>query len=177
MANAHAHEEGHHHYIAPQSLLLKILAWLVALTVLTVLTGTADFGPLNFIHVPLALAIAAVKCTLVVAIFMGLKHDNRVNMLVLSVGAIFVVVFLTFTLFDVAYRGDLDNVESMTIVKMDALAREDSVRAAQYVNLKVAPGDYLVADSSAAPAASAPADTTAEADMAATTDEAAETSN
>ncbi len=156
MANPTAHGEGHHHYIAPVSQLVKILAWLVGLTVLTVVTGTANLGPLNFIHVPLALGIAAVKVTLVVLIFMGLKHDNRVNSLVFILSGIFVTVFLTFTLFDTVFRGDLTNVDPMTISNRRLVAAEDSTALTRYQNLRVAPGDYLLGDSTAAEKVASP---------------------
>ena len=154
MANPSAHAQGHHHYIAPVSLLVKVLVTLVILTVLTSVTGTADWVP-GWMHVPLALAIATVKVTLVVLIFMGLKHDNRVNLLIFLLSGIFVSVFLIFTLFDTLFRGDLTNVDAMTISDRKLLEQQDSVRAAQYTNLRVAPGDYLLTDSAgAAPALS-----------------------
>ncbi len=146
MDNARTHEEGHHHYIAPQSLLLKVLVVLIFFTVLTVVTGTADWIP-GWMHVPLALGIASIKVTLVVLIFMGLKHDNRVNSLIFILSGIFVTIFLVFTLFDTAYRGDLTNVDTMTISDRQLLERADSLRAVQYINLRVAPGDFALTDS------------------------------
>lgn len=154
MANPTAHAEGHHHYVAPVSLLVKVLAWLVFFTVLTAVTGTADWIP-GWMHVPLAIAIACVKVALVVLIFMGLKHDNRVNSLIFALSTTFVIIFLTFTLFDTLFRGDLSNVDSMTISDRQLRERADSIRAAQYTNLRVAPGDFLVSDSAAVDTAAA----------------------
>lgn len=113
-----AHTDDHHgHHIIPMPLLLKVFGGLVFLTILTVLTATQlDLGVLN---VPLALAIAFTKAALVLAFFMALKYDNRVNTLVFSLGAIFVAVFLIFTLFDTAFRGDLDNVDAETIADQE----------------------------------------------------------
>lgn len=148
MANPTAHAEGHHHYIAPVSLLTKVFVALVLLTILTAVTGTADWIP-GWMHIPLALGIACVKSVLVILIFMGLRHDNRVNGLIFILSVTFVGIFLTFTLFDVVYRGDLTNVDEMTISDRALVEREDSVRAAQYTNLRVAPGDFVVTDSAA----------------------------
>lgn len=142
---------GHGHHIIPQRTLLLTLGGLVALTALTVATGTADWIP-GFLHVPLALFIATIKVAMVVTIFMGLKYDNRVNGLAFVVSIVFVLIFLTFTMFDVAFRGDLGNVNAQTIRDEQAITVQDSMLAARYKTLLVAPGD-------SAAAAGAPADT------------------
>ncbi len=129
----------HGHHVIPMAVLLKVFGGLVLLTVVTVLTAQVDLGSFN---VPLALTIAFTKAGLVLTFFMALKYDNRVNTLVFSVGALFVAVFLIFTLFDTAFRGDLENVDPQTIG--DRQRAEEALRAR---------------DPGAAPAA-APADTT-----------------
>ncbi len=102
----------HGHHITPKSTLIKVFLALVGLTILTVVTAQIHLGPLN---VPLALAIAATKAALVVMFFMALKYDSPVNTLVFSVGSIFVLVFLAFTLFDTAFRDDLGAVGNDTV--------------------------------------------------------------
>lgn len=114
----------HGHHITSTRTLVTVFASLVFLTILTVVTSQIHLGPLN---VPLALAIATLKGTLVVLFFMALKYDNRVNMLILSVGALFVVVFLVFTLLDTMYRGDLPNTQSGTI--MEQQRAEEALKA------------------------------------------------
>jgi len=104
--------EGHH--ITPTKTLFRVFIALVVLTILTVLTSRMDTG---VFHVPLALTIAIVKGSLVVLIFMGLRWDNRMNAVVLSVGAAFVLIFLVFTLFDTAFRGDLPSTTKGTIME------------------------------------------------------------
>lgn len=104
----------HGHHITSTRTLVTVFASLVFLTILTVVTSRIHLGPFN---VPLALAIAGLKGTLVVLFFMALKYDNRVNMLILSVGTLFVIVFLAFTLLDTMYRGDLPNTQSGTIME------------------------------------------------------------
>lgn len=109
-----SHAEHHEHHIVPLKLLWTVFAALVGFTVLTVLTAKfVDLGPLNF---PLAMAIALSKVVLVATFFMALKWDNKVNVLILILGCIFVVVFLSFTLFDTAFRGDVGNVGTETIM-------------------------------------------------------------
>lgn len=102
--HGHGHGHGHGHFIVPQALLMKVFGGLVFLTIFTVLTAKfVDLGPFNIV---LALLIAGGKAMLVVTYFMALKYDAPVNRLVFGLGVFFVIVFLTFTLFDTAFRGD-----------------------------------------------------------------------
>lgn len=135
------HNDGaHSHHIIPVSVLAKVFGALIVLTVLTVITAEyVDLGPLN---VPLALAIAGVKATLVVTFFMALRYDNRVNTMVFSVGSIFVVVFLVFTLLDTSYRGDLGNVDTQTIADQERQAEALRRREPDPADLRVAPSDF-----------------------------------
>jgi cytochrome c oxidase subunit 4 len=107
MANA---EHGHH--ITPLRTLTGVFVGLVILTIVTVVSSRVSLGALA---VPVALVIAIGKASLVVVFFMALKWDNRVNGVVLALGVLFVSIFLIFTLFDTAFRGDLSNVDSTTI--------------------------------------------------------------
>ena len=123
-----AHTSQHHdhgHHIIPIKVLATVFGALVFLTVFTVFTARIDLGVLN---VPLALAIAITKSLLVVAFFMALKYDNAVNTLVFAVGAVFVVVFLVFTLADTALRGSLGMMDEDGTVA-DQQRAEEALRA------------------------------------------------
>lgn len=110
---AHAHSGDHGHHIIPLKTLLSVFGALVFLTIVTVLTAVfIDLGPFNIV---LALIIAVGKAAIVAMFFMALKWDNKVNALILAAGCVFVIVFLAFTLFDTAYRGDIGNVGKQTI--------------------------------------------------------------
>ena len=109
------------HHITPRNTLLKVFGALVFLTILTVVTSRIDLGVLN---IPVALLIAGAKATLVVLIFMALKWDNRMNLLILTLGLMFVMVFLAFTLLDTNFRGDLSNTTEGTIQEQEAAERE-----------------------------------------------------
>ncbi len=113
-----SHAAHHGHHIIPIRTLATVFGALVFLTILTVVTSRIHLGAL---HVPMALTIAGAKAFLVVAYFMGLKYDNRVNLVVMLLGIVFVVIFLTFTLFDTAYRGDLSNVDPVTIADLERM--------------------------------------------------------
>ena len=119
-----AHAGSHDHHITAYRTLLTTFVALVILTVVTVVTSQIDLGAFN---VPLALSIAVGKASLVVAFFMGLKYDNKVNLLVLLVGIMMVMVFIIFTLLDTAFRGDLGNVDSQTIEERNL--QEEVLRA------------------------------------------------
>ena len=115
------------HHIIPIKTLTIVILSLAALTILTVVTAQVDLGAFN---VPLALFIAGIKASLVVGIFMGLKYDNKTNALVLGVGCIMVLVFLTFTLLDTTNRGDTSATEAGTI--MGSAATEQAAPATQH---------------------------------------------
>jgi cytochrome c oxidase subunit 4 len=106
----------HGHHIASTRMLVTVFGSLIFLTIFTVVSSRIDIGIFN---VPLAMLIATTKAALVVGFFMALKYDNRVNSLVFAVGVLFVVVFLTFTLLDTSFRGDLPNTTEGTIMEMD----------------------------------------------------------
>ena len=131
-----AHAEEHHHHITPKKTLFIVFGVLVVLTVLTAVTAQIDLGSYN---VPLALAIAFTKASLVLAIFMALKYDNRVNTLVFSVGAIFVGVFLLITLLDTAMRGSLGLMEA-GVIEVPALPSASADHSADH------PPDTTTAD-------------------------------
>ena len=128
-----AHAGSHDHHITAYRTLLATFIALVILTVTTVVTSQIDLGAFN---VPLALSIAVGKASLVVAFFMGLKYDNKVNLLVLLVGIMMVMVFIIFTLLDTAFRGDLGNVDSQTIEERN---RQEEVLRAQEPEATPAP--------------------------------------
>ena len=119
---ANTHSDHHEHHIVPLKILWGVFGGLILLTILTVVTARQmDLGPLD---VPVAITIAVVKASLVVAFFMALRWDNRVNLLIFSLGFVFVIVFLTFTLFDTAFRGDMSNVESMSISDQERIEEQ-----------------------------------------------------
>jgi len=96
------------HHIIPLRTLSLVFAALLFLTVVTVITAQIDLGALN---VPLALAIASSKAILVALIFMALKYDNKVNLLTVMLGVVFVIVFLALTFVDTEFRGSLGITE------------------------------------------------------------------
>ena len=98
----HAHTDGEAHpevgHVVPVKYLVGAGAALLFLTVVTVATHYVDMGEANL---PVALAIAMVKATIVALIFMHLRWDRPFNLLVLVGSALFVMLMLAFAGMDV----------------------------------------------------------------------------
>ncbi len=94
-----AHDDHHGiSHVAPLKVLLGTGGTLLVLTIVTVLATKVDFGA--NINLAIAMAIAALKATLVILFFMHLKYD-RLFHTVVFVGAILAaVLFVGFTLMD-----------------------------------------------------------------------------
>ena len=109
----------HTHHIIPLKTYFKVFGALMLLTVLTVLAAKLDLtqflgqGPWNVI---LAMLIAIIKSSLVLLFFMHLYYDDRTNLMFFLGSILFLIVFIAFTYFDIAFRDDARNplVESAT---------------------------------------------------------------
>jgi cytochrome c oxidase subunit 4 len=101
-AHAHgAHGYGPHH-VTPASTFLQVLVVLLFLTVITVAASRVDFGAANLL---IAMLIASIKASLVIAIFMHVKWDTAINRIVFLGSFVFFALLLTFVLADQATRG------------------------------------------------------------------------
>ena len=147
------------HHIIPLRTLVTVFGSLIGLTVLTVVASLLPLGPLDM---PVAILIAMVKASLVVLYFMALKYDKPVNSLTFSVGSLFVVIFITFTLFDTAFRGDLGDVSPRTI---DEITKEEEAAAEREQQfspeqMAASPADYQALRQQAPSADTTSSDTT-----------------
>ncbi len=98
----HADGHGAHaHHVASAGLFLKVLLALLFLTFITVAASRFDFGSANLI---VAMAIAAVKASLVMAIFMHLRWDTPMNQIVFFGSFLFLSLLFIFTLADLVTR-------------------------------------------------------------------------
>ena len=130
----------HGHHIIPYKVYYTVFGALIFLTAFTVFTASFDLGGFN---VPLALTIAGGKASLVVMFFMALKYDSKVNIMVFSVGILFVLIFIGFTMLDTEFRGAFDETKGSTIVDQQmVIDREEALN--QEVDRMLAPA---VADS------------------------------
>ena len=80
---------------------------LVALTVVTVVASRFDFGAMNTI---IAILIASVKAGLVLAIFMHLKYDDRLYLVVILTSVFFLIVMYFFSILDFVTRLEVKDI-------------------------------------------------------------------
>jgi len=105
------------HHIVPNSVYYKVAG---ALFVLTALTVAFSFVPLGGFNVVVALLIAGTKATLVVLFFMHLFWDRKIYLTIFLAALTFLVLFLTFTMFDTMTRGSI-NPESQGPIQKQAV--------------------------------------------------------
>jgi cytochrome c oxidase subunit IV len=92
-------------HVVPWRLLAGIWLALVVLTVVTVAVAGMDLGRLNL---PIALAIATGKASLVLLFFMHLRWDRPFNGVLFISMLLFAALFISFALMDShAYQEDL----------------------------------------------------------------------
>lgn len=105
--HSHADHDGHgelqmgHHHISSSAMFLNVLLTLLVLTGITVGASRIDFGPANML---IAMAIASVKASLVIAFFMHVKWDTAINKIVFLSSFLFLSLLFIFTLSDHATR-------------------------------------------------------------------------
>lgn len=115
---AHAHGGGHSaahdHGLAhttPVSLLVVVLAVLMALTVITVLVTGIDLGAQG--NLVVAMVIATIKAGLVVMFFMHLVWDKKLHLILFLTSVLFLILFLSMSVTDRSeYQPDVDLYQS-----------------------------------------------------------------
>ena len=117
-----AHSDGPH--IIPLRVYLGIGGTLLFLTWFTVWIAGIDLGVLNL---PVAMAVATFKASLVAMIFMHLKYDNKLYLTVFLASLFFLGVFIVITMFDTMRRADIYKEVGESI----------RPKAALYENIKV----------------------------------------
>jgi cytochrome c oxidase subunit 4 len=100
MAHGKGQEHAEHHII-PLQAYVKVLGVLLVLTVLTVAASRFDFGAFNTI---INLGIATVKASLVLSIFMHLKYDDKLYLVLILTSVFFLIVMYFFSALDIFTR-------------------------------------------------------------------------
>lgn len=104
-------------HAVPWPLLVGVWIGLMILTVVTVAVTYVDLGALNII---IAMGVATMKATLVVAFFMHLFWDKPLNTVTFLLSTAFVAVFLAFTIIDTKqYKAAVDQFNTDKIVVVD----------------------------------------------------------
>ena len=95
----------HASHVTPLRVYLGVGAALIVLTAVTVAVSFVDLGGWNAV---VAVAIAALKASLVALFFMHLLYDRKIFLVIFLIGVIFLAILIAFTMFDVLRRADID---------------------------------------------------------------------
>jgi len=90
------------HIITPVRTYVAVFVALLVLTGLTYLVALQDFGWLN---TPIALAVALLKASLVVMIFMGVRYNTPLTKVTVVAGFFWLFILFGLTLNDYLTRG------------------------------------------------------------------------
>jgi len=93
--------QGSPYHLSPFSLYLKVIITLFILTFLTVWVAQFDFG---FMNTFVAMLIATIKATIVLAFFMHLKYDGKLYPAIVVTAVFFVFILYLFTEIDIVTR-------------------------------------------------------------------------
>ncbi|MBM4062699.1 MAG: hypothetical protein FJ265_16620 [Planctomycetes bacterium] len=99
-AGSGALQMGHHH-VSSAALFAKVLVALLILTAITVGASRIHFGAANML---IAMFLACVKASLVMAFFMHLKWDTAINKIVFFGSFLFLSLLIVFTIADQTTR-------------------------------------------------------------------------
>ena len=105
-----------HHHVSPKHLYVAVFGALLVLTGITYLVSYADLGPASL---PVAMLVATMKASLVVAFFMHLKYEDRTFAFMFATALLFVGVFFTFILYDLGASGEINEETSMEYKRTD----------------------------------------------------------
>ena len=150
--DSHNGHGDHSHHVLGKKMLFSVFGGLVFLTIVTVVLAFMERShilPLGPLSVPVALAIAGAKATLVALFFMGLKHDGGTNAIAFVLSIVFLVVFITFTYLDTGFRGTLEDriavpIDLIEAEEQRARMQQDAFRTQFEAQPVLIPTDSLV---------------------------------
>jgi len=94
-----------HNHIVPLRTYIIVGLLLYALTAITVAVSFIHLGSWNVI---IALFVAGVKASLVAMIYMHLRYDKKIFLLIFIVALLFLVLFISITMIDSMSRGEIN---------------------------------------------------------------------
>ena len=112
MSDAHAHHNNapdHVPHVTPLPVYMKTFGALVVLTVITVGVSRIKLG--TTVNLLIALLIATIKASVVAALFMHLAADHKFHSVIFVSSVVFLLIFVSFTMFDTEARGKADPIE------------------------------------------------------------------
>ena len=96
------HGHGPTHHVSSLAMYFGVFIALMVLTALTVWISRIELGPWN---VPVAMAVAIVKATLVILFFMHVLHSTRLTWVVVIASFLWLGVLFVLTFSDYLTRG------------------------------------------------------------------------
>ena len=93
--------EASSHYVVPTRTYFVVFAWLTVLMVVTIAASRVDLEGWN---VPVALAIAGIKATLIVLFFMHVRYGPPLVKMFAASGFLWLVILFAFLAADVLTR-------------------------------------------------------------------------
>jgi len=114
MAHSNSHSHGHEEigHIIPESTFVKVLVTLLILTVITVLAAQVDMGKWNIAG---ALVIASVKASLVIAVFMHGRYENKIIWTYILVPFILLFIMIGGVFTDDPFRSHPENSQQAAV--------------------------------------------------------------
>jgi len=117
----HPHES--HHHVSPIIVYVAVFGALLVLTGLTYAVSFANLGPGSL---PVAMLVATMKASLVVAFFMHLAYEDRFYLFIFLTSLVLIALFFGFILFDVNSAGALNDEQAVGLPRF-----EESLKAAE----------------------------------------------
>ena len=114
-----------HHHISPVIVYVAVFGALLVLTGLTYAVSFANLGPGSL---PVAMLVATMKASLVVAFFMHLAYEDRFYLFMFLTSLVLIALFFGFVLFDVNAAGALNDEQAVGMPRL-----EESLKAAETV--------------------------------------------
>ncbi len=110
-SNHGEHRDGIAH-VVPLRVLAMVFGALVVLTIFTVAVTAIDLG--SSTNLTVAMVIATIKASLVIAVFMHLWYDRSINLLLFLTSVLFVILFISLSMMDRAeYQPSIDELEAV----------------------------------------------------------------
>lgn len=112
-----------HHHISPVIVYVAVFGALLVLTGITYAVSFADLGPGSL---PVAMIVASMKASLVVAFFMHLAYEDRFYLFIFLTSLVLIALFFGFVLFDVDSAGALNDEAAVGVPRV-----EEALKAAE----------------------------------------------
>lgn len=94
-----------HHHVSPVYMYVGVFIALVFLTILTYAVSFANLGPMSLF---VAMVVATVKASLVIAFFMHLAFEDRFFFFAFATAFLGIAIFFGFVLFDISAAKELN---------------------------------------------------------------------